>query len=42
MKGSTYERKAHGKRVVSTQRKVLRKKKDQKWGTTHGKIVVRN
>ena len=34
--------KTHGKRVVSTQREVPRKRKDQKGGTTHGKRVIRN
>ena len=34
--------KTHGKRVVSTQREVPRKRKYQKWGTTHGRRVVRN
>ena len=34
--------KTHGKRVVSTQRKVPRKRKDQKGGTTHGRRIIRN
>ena len=34
--------KTHGKRVVSTQREVPRKRKDQKGGTTHGRRVIRN
>ena len=34
--------KTHGKRVVSTQREVPRKRKDQKGGTTHSRRVIRN
>ena len=34
--------KTHGKRVVSTQRKGPRKRKDQKKGTTHDRRVIRN
>ena len=34
--------KTHGKRVVSTQRDVPKKRKDQKGGTTHGMRVIRN
>ena len=34
--------KTHRKRVVSTQREVPRKRKDQKEGTTHGRRVIRN
>ena len=33
--------KTHGKRV-GTPREGPRKRKDQKWGTTHGRRVIRN
>ena len=34
--------KTHSKKIVSTQREVPRKRKDQKGGTTHGRRVIRN
>ena len=34
--------KTHGKRAVSTQREVPRKRKDQKGGITHNRRVIRN
>ena len=40
--GRHLREKTHGKRVVSTQREGLRKRKDQKGGTTHSRRVIRN
>ena len=41
--GRKYSReKIHGKRAISTQREVPRKRKDQKGGTTHDRRVIRN